>query len=1091
MNTRICNAVILFFAATTLVVAQTTKLAFIQNKGQWDGDVTYKADLPGGQALATSRGMLVGLFDTASVRQRVEWGMKIEDHHTGMEYFREHPLPPDMAGHGWRFHFLNADPNPVIENKGESADFYNFWVGDEQHQASKVRSYEELTYRNLYKNIDVRYYTSPEGYLENDIIIKPYADTRNLSFELEGIDEIALINGNLVLTTTCGKVTVPAPVSYLIDDQGKKTPINISYTLENKIIGFIIPAYDQSQTLVIDPIAMRWATYATNASSSDTHNHGTGLDAAGNIYIAGRINSTGLITVGAFQSTAGGGMDLLIGKYVAPSSPGGAGTRVWQTYLGGTGTDNDIAIQMGTDGYAYVAASTVNNLSKTYGTGFTAGGWTQRTGTGGLTQGLIVKVDLAGNGAIPGPATPSGTTYTQGNSAKTNGLIMRIANDFNTISWIKNVGSDVSAREDEVFSISAIDAAGDIYIAGSTTASGNISYNNPSTQTTISSNKDGWILKMNSSGTVQWSRYFNGSSSKDITILSMEVTTSDTNLIVGGITTGLAAANITAGTVQTTIGGGQDLFVAKLSKTGAMTQWGTYFGGSGTEVNMMGLNTDQNEDIYFLGYTASTNYPTAANPIQSTNYGSNDAVFTKLNSSGTAVIYSSYYGGAADDNDPLGQRGILFSTCKAYLSVTAASNNIPLTSGALTTTKSSSTSVPEPVILTMANPPDIVNNDISTSQIKTCGQTPTTLSAGVASYNIANVVRNGSTQTIGTAGAYPSGLPSVTSYQWQKSIDYTNSWVNIAGATSQNYSPPAIYQTTYFRRVISGDYCSIPDSVVVILMNGGPTLAPTVTCAASTVSFFSNISGGTGTITYQWWGPNGFTSTAANPQIFSATNAINGTYTVTATDANGCIDTKAVIVDFNSCTYMVVLSVSLLNFEAEKTETTTTLKWQTANERNSDVFEVERTTSANDWTRIGIVQAAGNSSKILSYNFIDEHPVHGMNFYRLKVRETGGGYKYTEVKSVLFDERGRNNIISAVPNPFGNTLQVNYFTSSGGNVSVKLIDAVGRELETKELVSQKGENAIRFDTGNFARGVYFIGVSADGVPTNYTKIVKD
>jgi hypothetical protein len=1143
MNSRIYSTVYLLFLSTTLIFSQTNKLAFIQNKGQWPLEINYLTDFPGGQALATSTGMLVGCYDPASIQARVAWGMKIEARDSGYQYQIDHPTPPDLKGHGWRFHFLNGNPMKIIENKGQSNDFYNFWIGDPSHHASKVRSFDEITYKNVYDNIDVKYYTSAEGFLENDIILNPSADATNMSFEIEGIDIITLNNqGGLVLTTTVGDVTVPAPISYLIDDKGRRTPVQVRFILDNKVIRFSIPSYDHSQTLIIDPVIVRWATWATNASSADTHNHGTGVDSLGNLYVTGRISTNGLITVGAFQSTSGGGYDIFVGKYVEPAIPGGSGSRVWQTYLGGSGLDNSIGLQMGIDGFIYLTANTTSDMAKTYGSGFSAGSWTQRTSGGGaLQQMLVVKLDMAGNGALtremgsltnnfamqasdirvvktgirtydliysgyclqpaslgtadgdfPTPQTPSGTTYTQPSSAKLNGLILRISSDFNTLSWIKNIGSDVASAKDEVICITTVDLSGNIYAAGYTVGTANISYNNPSTQTAKTGTQDGWIMKLNGSGVVQWSRYFNSGVLKTTSILSMELNQADTNLTIAGITSGLAATNITSGVVQSTYGGGtMDLFVAKISKSGSMTNWGTYFGGSGTETNMMGLNTDVNDDIYFLGYSSSTNYLTTANPIQSTNFGLNDAVFTKLNSTGTAVVYSTYYGGNNDDNDPIGQRGILFNNCRAYLSVTANSPNIPLTLGALTTTKTSGTSVPEPVIVSMANPPDLLGNSISTPQLIPCHMAPTMLSAGIASYNIPGVIRSGILQTNGTVGAYPSGLPGPTGYQWQQSIDYTHVWTNIAGATSQNYSPGILVQTTYYRRVVSGDFCIAPDSIVAIAITGGPNVSPMATCAGTTLSLFSNATGGSGSNTYDWTGPLSFTSTLQNPQITPATNANDGYYTVTATDAGGCKNTKAMYVDFSACTFSVVLSVTLLNFDAIKNETTTSLKWQTGNELNSDNFNIERSNNGMEWHTIGNVKAAGSSLKLLSYNFIDKYPEQGINFYRLKCNESYGKFGYSTVKKVIFDDMREINIISVMPNPFENTVTVNYVSPDFNTTTLRIIDAIGRTIETKECNTVKGLNTIQWNTMEYAKGMYFITLIYDDKSVKYKMVMKN
>lgn len=1145
MNSKIYFTVyfLLFFA--TLTFSQSTKLAFVQNKGQWDGDISYKTDFPGGQALATSKGMLVGIFDTTSLRLRSEWGHHMEDRETGQQFLQDYPKIPGLKGHGWRFHFLNGNPNTIIEGKGLSTDFYNFWVGDPSRHASNVRSSEEITYLNVYNNIDVKYYTAPDGSLENDIIVKPYADAESISFELEGIDEIhQAIDGSLILTTSLGNISIPAPISYLQNSRGQRTQINVSFILNNNIVRFSIPNYDRSQTLIIDPVVLRWATWVTNNSSGDSHNHGTGIDSLGNLYITGRIDGTGLITLGAFQSTAGGTMDIFVSKYTEPTSPGGAGSRIWQTYLGGTQDDNNIAMQMGLDGYIYLTAYSSSDLPKTFGTGFTAGGWTQRTASGGgFDQALIIKLDQAGNGALvreigsvtrdykfrasdirilytgvstyelllsgyitqpasvsvadgdfPAPNTPSGAFNTQPSSAKKNAILMRINTNFDTIGWIRNIGSDSvgsSNAKDDVINITTTDNAGDIYAAGYTTASSRISFNNPSTQTTLGGTQDGWILKLNKSGTILWSRYYKSAGSKKTTILSMELNRADTNLIIAGITTGLNASNITAGVIQTVYGGGNnDLFVAMISKTGSMTNWGTYYGGALDEDNMMGLNTDENDDIYFLGYTNSTNYAVTGNPLQSTNFGGIDAVFTKINSTGTTKIYSTYYGGTSDDDDPLGQRGILFNDCRIYLSITSSSNNIPLTTGAVTTTKVSATTIFEPVLVSMANPPDIQNLAISSNQTISCGQTPSTLTSAVASYNIASVIRRDTIRTNGTTQAYPTGVPTPTGYQWQQSIDYTYTWTNIAGATSQNYSPPALYQTTFFRRIISGDYCSNSDSNAVILVSGTPVVTPSLTCAASTTSFFANSTGGSGSKTYDWTGPLAFSSTLQNPQINPASSANNGYYTVTVTDAGGCKDTKVIYLDFASCTYSVVLSVSLVTFDAVKTGETSTLYWQTANEQNSESFIIERSSNGRAWESIGNVAAAGNSYKMLAYTFIDQRPLSGLNFYRLKVMEIGGKYNYSNIKNLMFEGATLPMITNILPNPFTNEIKVDLNLPIAETVSIYILDALGKVVGSTVFQADKGQNTVTFNTENYSKGIYFVNFYAEGVNIASKKIVK-
>src|SRR5690606_338455 len=130
-------------------------------------------------------------------------------------------------------------------------------------------------------------------------------------------------------------------------------------------------------------------------------------------------------------------------------------------------------------------------------------------------------------------------------------------------------------------------------------------------------------------------------------------------------------------------------------------------------------------DVYLFGYTNSTNFPVSSGPnvpVQATNGGGNDKVFLKLNADLSDLVFSTYYGGSGDDYDPVGERGIKFSNCRLYTIITSLSNNIPLTHGALNTTKNSNQY--EPGIVIWANPPDLLGNTITGSQSVCAGSVP-------------------------------------------------------------------------------------------------------------------------------------------------------------------------------------------------------------------------------------------------------------------------------------------------------------------------------------------------------------------------------
>ena len=104
----------------------------------------------------------------------------------------------------------------------------------------------------------------------------------------------------------------------------------------------------------------------------------------------------------------------------------------------------------------------------------------------------------------------------------------------------------------------------------------------------------------------------------------------------------------TAGAAQTTFAGGTDAFVTKLDATGSGLVYSTYLGGSGSDIGH-GIAVDGAGSAYVTGITESTDFPTTAGAAQTTLAGVVDAFVTKLNATGSGLIYSTYLGGSDDD----------------------------------------------------------------------------------------------------------------------------------------------------------------------------------------------------------------------------------------------------------------------------------------------------------------------------------------------------------------------------------------------------------------------------------------------------------
>jgi hypothetical protein len=129
--------------------------------------------------------------------------------------------------------------------------------------------------------------------------------------------------------------------------------------------------------------------------------------------------------------------------------------------------------------------------------------------------------------------------------------------------------------------------------------------------------------------------------------------------------------------LQAANGGGNDAFVAKLNSAGSALVYSTYLGGSGIE-HGYGIAVDSAGNAYLTGLTSSTDFP-IKNPLQAASGGGSDAFVAKLNSAGSALVYSTYLGGSGDD---FGADIAVDSAGSAYVTGSTGSTNFPTTLGA-------------------------------------------------------------------------------------------------------------------------------------------------------------------------------------------------------------------------------------------------------------------------------------------------------------------------------------------------------------------------------------------------------------------------
>ncbi len=645
--------------------SKTSESYFIENKGQWEDHIFAVSFQNGINTIITNDGIVYDMHkierspyteETSYIKRGIVNKMKLEG---------------TLNSHK----FINSDGMP----------YFNYFFGNDPSKwVQNARSGKSVVLKDIYPNIDAMVFLH-EGFPRYDFIIKPGADPSNITIKFEGPGYYKIAcNGELQIETSLGTITHGKIFAYQIID-GQTKQIDCKYAKRGEYFCFDIREYDQSSTLIIDPMVM---TSFVGGSGKDIVTS-VSYQKGGHIFIGGWTESTNLNTTpGAYQEKYQGNRDGFVSKYLINAS---SHELVFTTYLGTIDNDEVRAITTDVNNNIYLACMTnsksfpmVTSFNNNYFGGYDA---------------VIMKLNPQGNdilwsGYFGGTKDDIPNCIALNNNDQVYGLGETYSTDIDTrqpayntnkgqsdvfLVKISTTGQSIlnstyygGGHRDVPYAMD-IDNMDNVFVTGETISnnipvvpwrtggwgSGSTVYESPY-DNTANGGSDVFIVKFIGGGTgVEYSTYFGGSAND---VGKAIIANTDGSVFIAGHTqkeSGTGTFPTSEFAYQPSNKGGWDLFIAKISKLIVSSSWGqtykrqeldasTLLGGSKDEELCSIQRFQSKNQLMVVGWSNSNNFPVTG---ENTNkyYGLKDITVSEISIDGNALTYSNFFGGSKDD----------------------------------------------------------------------------------------------------------------------------------------------------------------------------------------------------------------------------------------------------------------------------------------------------------------------------------------------------------------------------------------------------------------------------------------------------------
>lgn len=589
----------------------------------------------------------------------------------------------------------NAAVSPAgVDRQPGVVNYFNGQNPKNWHTA--IPTYAQVKSSDIYPGIDLVFYGN-QRQLEYDFVVAPGADPRQIAWNISGAAPSLDKEGNLLLQGLHGPVRFKKPEIYQME-RGSRVNVDGAYTIAGNQVRFALGPYDRKRTLTIDPVLI-YASYLGGASEAgyptmgDTTigsftglyptgisnpTQGLAIDGDGDVYVAGYTNATNFPLHMPYQSKKGGintdyrAADAFVTKFNAEGT-----ALIYSTYLSG-----------GSDAITAATSIAVDAQGNAYVAGYTDDG--NYPVTSGAFQ-TICGANWSGNGAS-NPTRINGCAP----EAQQSGFLTKIDPTGQTLLYSTFLGGMVA---DQIFAV-AVDAQGQAYVAGNSDDYCDPRYDPswacfPTTSGAVLSGFSSYVLLPDSDyGSFTGNAFVTVFDASGSSLLYSTYVGDNTALISSGAAsqsswgptnasavavdsagdfflTGVTEApNLptTSGAFQSTpaIPGCCEGFVAKfapIASSGSSLTYLTYLSGTVNGAYPSGIAADGAGEAYVVGENQDQDFPTTAGAYQTSCGFSGDnrctnAFITKLNSSGTGLVWSTMLGDEINANNiPAGAVG--------------------------------------------------------------------------------------------------------------------------------------------------------------------------------------------------------------------------------------------------------------------------------------------------------------------------------------------------------------------------------------------------------------------------------------------------